>query len=207
MVSRLWSSAFDLVDRAARLLGRVSLRLRAPTGSFILAAHRNIPGSAVAVPFAFFGFRNPAGSAKVVYIRRVLVYFIGTNVAGSGVPTAITAVTFFTLEKGDTLSGGVDISTEIVKKDDNSASPLALVVKRETSGEAAITIANNTPIRRSPLTGWGWVHRETLFDVTPDPELDDQIVLRAGDALAIRATQNAPGGSLSYIVLIEWDEE
>lgn len=177
-------------------------RLRTVSGAYALSMHRNLGDGTLTVPFHLWAFVNPTGSGKTVYIRRLR--FESTVSTSYGVVASVTNLAQYILHRASAVSGGVDRSTEIEKKDTAGNNSLAKVYTRETTGEAAIAATLSQPVRRGLAQAWGWGHQAEMFASLPDPELNDEFILREGEALVLQNVNTQL--SLGYFCTLEWEE-
>ena len=178
-------------------------RIRTISGAFVAAMHRNLGASGMTVPFHVWAFLNPTGSGKIVYIRRLR--FETTVSTSYTVVTSITNIAQYTLYRATAISGGVDRSSEIEKKDTGfAAAPVAVLFTRETAAQATINATLGQAVRRGLAQAWGWGHQAEMFAALPDPEVNDEFVLREGEGLVLQNINFQV--SLGYFCTLEWEE-
>ncbi len=178
-------------------------RIRTVTGAYVLSMHRNLGAGGMTPPFHVWAFVNPTASGKVIYIRRLK--FETTVNTAYGVVSSVTNLAQYILYRATGISGGVDRSGEIEKKDTGyAAASIAKVFTRETSGETAISATVNQAVRRGLAQAWGWGHQAEMFAALPDPELNDNFVLRENEALVLQNVNFQI--ALGYFATVEWEE-
>lgn len=177
-------------------------RVRDIAGAYVLSMHRNLGESGITLPFNIWAFVNPTGSGKIVSIRRLR--FESTVSTAYGVVASVTNLAQYILFRASAVSGGVNRSTEIEKKDTSHAASIANVFTRETAGETAISATLGQAVRRGLAQAWGWGHQGEMFASLPDPELNDEFVLREDQALVLQNVNTQL--SLGYFCTLEWEE-